>query len=64
MFNIGFQPRVNVGSNAIYDQLRSLHGISDHQRSEVSEILKEADKDLDDYDTGIHLLENNLAFLR
>ncbi|KIK62722.1 hypothetical protein GYMLUDRAFT_164242, partial [Collybiopsis luxurians FD-317 M1] len=56
-----FKPRADISAKIISERLRS-PGIP--QRSEISQIMHDIDKDLETYNQQISSLESQLAFLR
>ncbi|KAE9409779.1 hypothetical protein BT96DRAFT_806663, partial [Gymnopus androsaceus JB14] len=55
-----FLPRADIRASVLYERLRSF---SSPQRSEISQILKDIDNDLDDCASEISALEAGIAFL-
>ncbi|KIK58204.1 hypothetical protein GYMLUDRAFT_202677 [Collybiopsis luxurians FD-317 M1] len=55
-----FLPRVNLGEDRLVDRLRFL---GNHQRSEISSILQDVDRDLEHYSSEIYTLQAKLSFL-
>ncbi|THU82811.1 hypothetical protein K435DRAFT_690819, partial [Dendrothele bispora CBS 962.96] len=56
-----FQPRVSINFDEIQQQLRSLRFAD---KASVDELLRDAEKDFDDYDAGIARLETAISVLK
>ncbi|KAF9069770.1 hypothetical protein BDP27DRAFT_1324943 [Rhodocollybia butyracea] len=58
-----FAPRLDMNLSSIHEKLRSDSGPTSVQPDEITSILQNAQRDLDDYDREIHRLESHRMVL-